>query len=47
MIIEDYDTYDGCRRAVEEFIAGRNLPVQLHRVDADCRYWVKDSPAAA
>lgn len=47
VIIDDYDTYDGCRRAVEEFIASRNLPVQPHRVDADCRYWVKDSPTAA
>ncbi|MEI6239529.1 MAG: TylF/MycF/NovP-related O-methyltransferase [Planctomycetia bacterium] len=42
VIVDDYDTYDGCRKAVDEFIASRSLPVQLHRVDADCRYWVKD-----
>jgi hypothetical protein len=27
---------------VDEFVASRSLPVQLHRVDADCRYWVKN-----
>jgi hypothetical protein len=41
VIIDDYDTYDGCRKAVEEFLATRGLRVRLHRVDADCRYWVK------
>lgn len=41
VIIDDFDTYDGCRKAVDEFIASRGLSVQLHRVDADCRYWVK------
>lgn len=42
VIIDDYDTYDGCRTAVDEFVASRSLPVKLHRVDADCRYWVKN-----
>ena len=25
---------------VRDFVASRSLPVQLHRVDADYRYWV-------
>ncbi|MEI7782589.1 MAG: TylF/MycF/NovP-related O-methyltransferase, partial [Planctomycetota bacterium] len=42
VIVDDYGTYDGCRRAVDEFIAGRGLDVQLQPVDSDCVYWVKD-----
>jgi len=40
-ICEPDATIDG-DRAVDEFVASRSLPVQLHRVDADCRYWVKN-----
>jgi len=41
VVIDDYATYDGCRKAVDEFIAARGLKVFLAHVDADCRYWVK------
>lgn len=41
VIIDDYATYDGCRKAVDEFIAARGLKVFLSHVDADCRYWIK------
>ena len=39
VIIDDYGCYDGCRKAVDEFIAGRRL--FLNHVNKDCRYWIK------
>ncbi len=41
VIIDDYGTYDGCRKAVDEFIEARNLKILLNHVDPDCRYWIK------
>lgn len=41
LIIDDYGTYDGCRKAVDEFIASRDIHGYLHPVDAACRYLVK------
>ena len=41
VIIDDYATYDGCRKAVDEFIAARGLKIFLSHVDMDCRYWIK------
>lgn len=39
VIIDDYGCYEGCRKAVDEFIETRGLRVFLHHVNADCRYW--------
>lgn len=41
VILDDYGTYDGCRRAVDEFIRLRQIPVYLASVDKDCRFFVK------
>ncbi|HJW08688.1 MAG TPA: TylF/MycF/NovP-related O-methyltransferase, partial [Holophagaceae bacterium] len=41
VIIDDYGTYEGCRKAVDEFIAARGLRIFLSHVDPDCRYWIK------
>lgn len=41
VIIDDYGTYQGCRRAVDEFMASRGIKAFLHMDDAACRYWVK------
>jgi len=41
VIIDDYATYDGCRKAVDQFIAARGLKIFLSHVDKDCRYWIK------
>ena len=41
VVIDDYGTYEGCRRAVDEFIASRKVTAYLHRVDAGCRYFQK------
>lgn len=41
VIIDDYGTYDGCRRAVDEFLAARGLNLYLHSIDSDARYIIK------
>ena len=41
VIVDDYGTYEGCRKAVDEFLAARGLHVFLSHVDPDCRYWIK------
>ena len=41
IILDDYGTYDGCRKAVDEFLISRNVKVFLNRVDNGCFYFVK------
>ena len=41
VIIDDYGCWEGCRRAVDEFIAARALPVTLQVIDRSGRYFVK------
>lgn len=38
VIVDDYGAYEGCRRAVDEFLAARQQRPFLHRVDAVCHY---------
>jgi O-methyltransferase len=41
VIIDDYGTYEGCRRAVDEFMNTENVQAYLGSIDSDCRYFVK------
>ena len=41
VIIDDYGTYEGCQKAVDEFLAARGIQVYLNPVDAGCRYFTK------
>ena len=41
VIIDDYGGYEGCRKAVDEFIKANNVMVYLSQVDNSCRYWIK------
>jgi len=41
VIIDDYGTYEGCRKAVDEFLAQSGVAAFLHRVDNGCHYFVK------
>lgn len=41
VIVDDYGCYEGCRRAVDEYLGERGERPFLHHVDAECRYWVK------
>ncbi len=39
--VADYGSFDGSRRAVEEFIATQPTPIMLHHIDWAGRYWIK------
>ena len=41
VVIDDYGDYEGCRRAVDEFISGRGEPILLSHIDSAARFWVK------
>lgn len=38
VIVDNYGAYEGCRRAVDEFLQARGLRTFLHRVDSVCHY---------
>ncbi|MFQ5937536.1 MAG: TylF/MycF/NovP-related O-methyltransferase [Acidiferrobacterales bacterium] len=41
VIIDDYGAYEGCRRAVDEFLAARQIKVKLREVGAELRLFAK------
>ncbi len=41
VIIDDYGTYEGCKRAVDEFLGRQEHPLFLNFVTHDVRYWIK------
>ena len=41
VIIDDYHTWDGCTRAVHDFISRNKLPVRISQYDNAVCYWVK------
>lgn len=41
VIIDDYGTYEGCKKAVDEFLEQSGGAAFLHRVDNGCHYFVK------
>lgn len=41
VIIDDYGYYEGCKAAVDEFIALRDLKAFLNHIDDTGRYWIK------
>jgi hypothetical protein len=47
VIIDDYGYWEGCRRAVDEFLAGRDLAVRLAQVDDSAVWWEVPSGAGA
>lgn len=45
VIIDDYGRYDGCKKAVDEFLEKRNIKTFLHFADyqgGECRYFIKN-----
>ena len=41
VIVDDYGSYEGCKKAVDEFISSRKIRAFIHRVDASCYYFQK------
>jgi O-methyltransferase len=41
VIIDDYGTYVGCRRAVDEFLASNEIQAYMAPIDCDCRFFIK------
>jgi hypothetical protein len=41
VIIDDYGTYEGCRRAVDEYMRLKQIRAYLAPIDSDCRFFVK------
>jgi len=42
IVVDDYGGYDGCRKAVDEFLAERELHPFLNHVDEECIHWFKE-----
>ncbi|MBN2035538.1 MAG: class I SAM-dependent methyltransferase [Chitinispirillaceae bacterium] len=42
VVIDDYGGYDGCRKAVDEFLVNRRLQPFRNHVDEECVYWFKE-----
>lgn len=41
VVTDDYGHFEGCRKAVDEFVAGLEKPVLLNHIDYTARSWVK------
>jgi O-methyltransferase len=41
IIVDDYGAYEGCKKAVDEFLARRALDVRLQKVGSELRFFVK------
>jgi O-methyltransferase len=39
VIIDDYGTFQGCRKAVDDFFASRGIAPEIHSSDSDCVYF--------
>ena len=39
VIVDDYYSWPGCRRAVDEFLANRRLQPDIQQIDHTCAYW--------
>lgn len=43
IIIDDYGHWQGCKKAVDEFLDEINMPIFLSRIDNTGRIWIKNS----
>ena len=42
VVIDDYGTYEGCKKAVDEYRHKMNVTTYMHHIDADGRYWIQE-----
>ena len=43
VIIDDYGCYEGCKKAVDEFLNEKNINVFINYSSSHCRYWIKNN----
>ena len=43
VVIDDYGTYEGCKKAVDEYREKYGINAFMSHVNHDCRYWIKDN----
>ena len=41
IIVDDYGCYEGCKKAVDEFLEKRSIKTFLNYSNENCRYWIK------
>lgn len=41
IVIDDYGYWQGCHKAVDEFLSRQPGPIMLHHIDSSARYWLK------
>lgn len=42
VVVDDYGTYEGCKKAVDDYRERHALTAFLNHVNYDCRYWIKN-----
>ncbi len=42
IIIDDYGSYEGCKKAVDAFISNRKIKTFINYSSMHCRYWIKN-----
>ena len=43
VIIDDYGAYDGCKKAVDDFLNQKRIKADIIWVDNECIFWIKKS----
>ena len=41
IIVDDYGAYEGCKKAVDEFLFSQGLSPYINKIDEDAIFWVK------
>lgn len=41
VIVDDYGYYEGCKKAVDEFMKQKKIHAYLNHIDSEGRYWIK------
>lgn len=41
VIVDDYGCYEGCKKAVDEFMKKKRIQAYLNHIDSEGRYWIK------
>jgi len=44
IVVDDYGHFEGCRKAVDEFIQSLERPILLNHIDYTGRFWLKSDP---